>query len=106
MLVLGPAWGIFVVAVHLVLYVFVLAPSINGLGHWWGRRHFMNNSGTNIRLLAWLTGGESLHNNHHAYPSCPQFGVRPSGFDPSWVVDKLLSMVRQATLRGDRCNVK
>ena len=26
MLVLGPAWGMFVVAVHLVLYVFVLAP--------------------------------------------------------------------------------
>jgi stearoyl-CoA desaturase (delta-9 desaturase) len=102
MLVLGPAWGIFVVAVHLVLYVFVLAPSINGLGHWWGRKNFMNNSGTNIRLLAWLTGGESLHNNHHAYPSSPKFSVRRSEFDPSWVVIKILAMVRLATLVGDK----
>ena len=37
MLVLGPAWGLLLAVTHFVLYVFVLAPSINGLGHWWGR---------------------------------------------------------------------
>mgnify|MGYP003693680869 FL=1 len=102
MAVLGPAWGMFVVAVHLLLYVFVLAPSINGLGHWWGRRNFGNNSATNIRVLAWLTGGESLHNNHHAYPSSPKFSVRRSEFDPSWVVIKVLAAVRLITLVGDK----
>jgi len=102
MLVLGPAWGMFVVAVHLVLYVFVLAPSINGLGHWWGRRNFGTNSATNIRVLAWLTGGESLHNNHHAYPSSPKFSVRRSEFDPSWMIIKVLAAVRLVTLVGDK----
>jgi len=101
MLILGPAWGIFVVLTHVVLYVFVLAPSINGLGHWWGRRNFRGNSATNIRLLAWLTGGESLHNNHHAYPSSPKFSVLRSEVDPSWGVIKALTAVRLVTLIGE-----
>ena len=84
------------------LYVFVLAPSINGLGHWWGRRNFGTNSATNIRVLAWLTGGESLHNNHHAYPSSPKFSVRRSEFDPSWAIIKVLAAVRLVTLVGDK----
>lgn len=105
MLILGLAWGIFVVFTHLILYVFVLAPSINGLGHWWGRRNFKGNSATNIRLLAWLTGGESLHNNHHAYPSSPKFSVRRSEFDPSWMVIKMLTAVRLVTLVGDKAEL-
>jgi hypothetical protein len=52
---------------HAVLYVFVLAPLINGLGHWRGAQNF-GNTAYNSRLLAWVTGGESLHNNHHAHP--------------------------------------
>ena len=35
MLVFGPGWGLLLALSHLILYVFVLAPSINGLGHWW-----------------------------------------------------------------------
>jgi len=101
MWILGPVWGIFVVVAHLVLYVFVLAPSINGLGHWWGRRNFAGNSATNIRLLAWLTGGESLHNNHHAYPSSPKFSVLRSEVDPSWLVIKVLTAVGLVTLIGE-----
>jgi len=41
---------------HAVLYVFVLAPLINGLGHWHGRQTFRN-SAYNIRLLSYVTGG-------------------------------------------------
>ena len=63
-------------------YVFVIAPLINALGHWRGGRNFENNTAFNWRLLAWITGGESLHNNHHAYPRSrevqrPPLGVRP-----------------------------
>jgi fatty-acid desaturase len=29
-------------SVHAVLYVFVLAPLINGLGHWRGAQNFSN----------------------------------------------------------------
>jgi len=102
MLLLGPVWGICVAVAHFVLYVFVLAPAINALGHWWGRKNFLTNSATNIRLLAWLTGGESLHNNHHAYPSSPKFSMRKFEFDPSWVVIKVLLAFRLVQLVGDK----
>ena len=102
MLLLGPVWGISVAVAHFVLYVFVLAPAINALGHWWGRRNFLNNNATNIRLLAWLTGGESLHNNHHAYPSSPKFSMGRFEFDPSWVVIKVLLAFRLVSLIGDK----
>ncbi len=105
MLVLGPGWGLLLALSHLILYVFVLAPSINGLGHWWGRRNFGNNSATNLRVLAWLTGGESLHNNHHAHPSSPKFSMGRFEFDPSWVVIRALVHLRLARLVGDQVQV-
>ena len=75
---------------HAVLYVFVLAPLINGLGHWRGGQNF-DNTAYNSRLFAWVTGGESLHNNHHAHPRSPKFSVRRAEFDPSWLAIRLLS---------------
>jgi stearoyl-CoA desaturase (Delta-9 desaturase) len=101
-LVFGPLWGFVVALTHFVLYVFVLAPAINGLGHWWGRRNFSTNNATNIRLLAWLTGGESLHNNHHAYPSSPKFSMGRFEFDPSWIVIKLLVALRLIAFVADK----
>jgi len=105
MLVLGPGWGLLLALTHFILYVFVLAPSINGLGHWWGRRKFGNNSATNLRVLASLTGGESLHNNHHAHPSSPKFSMGRFEFDPSWMVIRALVHLRLARLVGDQVQV-
>jgi len=102
MVVLGPVWGLSVSVAHFVLYVFLLAPAINALGHWWGRKNFLTNSATNLRVLAWLTGGESLHNNHHAYPSSPKFSMKRFEFDPSWVVIKVLVSLRLASLVGEK----
>jgi stearoyl-CoA desaturase (Delta-9 desaturase) len=102
MLLLGPVWGLAVSIAHFILYVFMLAPAINALGHWWGRRNFLNNNATNLRVLAWLTGGESLHNNHHAYPSSPKFSMGRFEFDPSWVVIKMLVALRLVSLVGDK----
>jgi hypothetical protein len=31
-----PLWGCAMALTHFVLYEFVLAPAINGLGQWWG----------------------------------------------------------------------
>jgi len=84
---------------HAVLYVFVLAPLINALGHWRGGRNF-ENTAYNWRLLAWITGGESLHNNHHAYPRSAKFSMRRSEFDPSWVVIRILAMLRLLAIQG------
>jgi stearoyl-CoA desaturase (delta-9 desaturase) len=84
---------------HAILYVFVLAPLINALGHWGGSRNF-ENTAYNCRLLAWITGGESLHNNHHAYPRSAKFSVRRWEFDPSWVVIRVLAAVRLLAIQG------
>jgi stearoyl-CoA desaturase (delta-9 desaturase) len=93
-------WPGFIAAVaHAVLYVFVVAPLINGVGHWRGSQNFANTA-YNSSILAWVTGGESLHNNHHAHPRSPKFSVRRSEFDPSWLVIRTLAAVKLIVIVG------
>jgi stearoyl-CoA desaturase (Delta-9 desaturase) len=98
-LILGVWPGVMAALGHAVLYVFVLAPLINGLGHWRGRQNF-GNTAYNWRALAWVTGGESLHNNHHAHPRAPKFSVRRFEFDPSWLVIRALARIGLAQVLG------
>lgn len=84
---------------HAVLYVLVLAPLINGLGHWDGTQNF-ENSAYNRPLLSWVTGGEGLHNNHHAYPRAPKFSMRRFEFDPLWLVIRGLEAVGLVAIVG------
>jgi len=100
-LAIGWWQGLVAMLGHAILFVFVAAPLINGLGHWMGAQNF-ENTAYNSRVLAWVTGGESLHNNHHAYPSSPKFSMRRFEFDPSWVVIKLLLALRLVSLVGDK----
>jgi stearoyl-CoA desaturase (Delta-9 desaturase) len=93
--VLGVWWGVLAAAIHLVMYVFVLSSSINGLCHYLGYRNF-DNTATNIRWLALLTGGEGLHNNHHGYPRSPKFSARPREIDPAWPVIRVLMALKLA----------
>ncbi|HEY3064803.1 MAG TPA: fatty acid desaturase, partial [Methylomirabilota bacterium] len=97
--VIGLRAGIVAGLTHAVLYVFVLAPLINSLGHWWGRQNF-ENTAYNSRVLAWMTGGEGLHNNHHAHPRSPKFSVRRTEFDPSWPVIRALAAMRLLVIVG------
>lgn len=98
--VLGLWPGLIAAGVHFVLYVFVAAPLINGLGHWRGAQNFHSNTAYNSRVLAWLTAGESLHNNHHAHPRAPKFSMQRFEFDPSWVVIRLMAAVGLAVVVG------
>lgn len=93
---LGLWWGLLAAGIHLVLYVFVLSSSINGLCHYLGYRNF-DNTATNIRFVALLTGGEGLHNNHHGYPRSPKFSFRPDEVDPSWALIRLLIALKLAS---------
>jgi len=95
-LVLGLWWGLLAAGVHAFMYVFVLSSSINGLCHSVGYKNF-ENTATNIRSLALLTGGEGLHNNHHGYPKSPKFSWKASEIDPAWPVIKLLILLGLAT---------
>jgi stearoyl-CoA desaturase (delta-9 desaturase) len=97
--ILGVVPGLIVGFGHAILYMLVFAPLINGLGHWRGRQNF-ENTAYNRRLLAWMTGGEGLHNNHHAYPRAPKFSVQRREFDPSWLVIRALALARLVVVVG------
>jgi stearoyl-CoA desaturase (delta-9 desaturase) len=94
---LGP--GLVAGLLHAVLYVFVMAPLINALGHWRGSKNF-ENTAYNWRLLAWVTGGESLHNNHHAHPRSAKFSMRRLEFDPSWPIIRSLAALGLLAIQG------
>ena len=64
MLVFGFGPGLVAGLVYVVPYL-LLNGAINGIGHAWGYKNFHSAAGFNSRLLALLTGGEGLHNNHH-----------------------------------------
>jgi len=80
----GLLWGgaVRMLVVHHVTY------SINSLCHFFGRQAF--DTGDESRNLAWLapfTFGEAWHNNHHAFPTSYEHGMRRSQIDPSrWVI--------------------
>jgi stearoyl-CoA desaturase (Delta-9 desaturase) len=93
--ILGIGWGLLAAGIHGFTYVFLLSSSINGLCHYKGYKNF-DNTATNIRVLALLTGGEGLHNNHHGFPRSPKFSFRPSEIDPAWPVIKVLTLLKLA----------
>jgi len=96
-LVLGSQTGLLAGLFHLVFYV-GLNGAINSWGHTIGRRPQVN-SATNGRLLALVTAGEGLHNNHHAAPTAARFSFLPSQLDPAWWVISSLSRARLLTVR-------
>lgn len=96
---LGVWAGLIAAGMHAVLYVLVLAPLINVLGHWRGTKNF-ENTAYNWPSLSWMTAGESLHNNHHAHPRAPKFSVRRFEFDPSWLVIRAFAAVRLVVIVG------
>ena len=92
---LGLWWGLFAAVLHTVMYVFVLSASINGLCHFAGYKNFANTA-TNLKFVAWLTGGEGLHNNHHGFPRSPKFSFNRGEIDPAWPLIKLMIALRLA----------
>jgi stearoyl-CoA desaturase (delta-9 desaturase) len=60
---LGLGWwqGVLAMLGHGLLFVFVLAPLINGLGHWRGGQNF-GNTAYNSRVIAWLNVGDRVKN--------------------------------------------
>ena len=98
-LLMGLPAGLLAAGLHAVMYVQVIAPLINAVGHWRGQRNY-ENTARNSRVLAWITGGEALHNNHHAHPRTPRFSVRATEFDPSWPVIRALAALRLVVVVG------
>ncbi len=88
-------WG-----VQMVWIPFWAAGVINGVGHFWGYRHFAcSDASTNIVPWGVLIGGEELHNNHHAYPTSARLSSRWYEFDIGWFYIRLLELLGQARVK-------
>lgn len=94
---LGFWWGVAAYLLQGGIYIFMSAV-INGACHVLGYKNFPNTA-TNLRLVAWLTTGEGLHNNHHQFPASPKFSVRPSEFDPAWPLLRVFAALNLARLQ-------
>jgi stearoyl-CoA desaturase (Delta-9 desaturase) len=93
-LLMGFGPGLAALATLAVVYL-VLNAAINGAGHTFGYKSFANDA-TNLRLLALITFGEGLHNNHHARPASAKLSAFGGEFDPAWPVVRLLEKLRLA----------
>ena len=96
-LAIGWKAGLLVAAVHTVSYL-LLNAAINAIGHTFGSRRY-DNPATNNQWLAWLTGGEGLHNNHHAAPTSATFALNRGEFDLGWWLVRLLERRGWAEVR-------
>jgi stearoyl-CoA desaturase (Delta-9 desaturase) len=99
-LTLGWRTGLLAAGIHAVSYV-TLSGAINAVGHSYGRRPY-DNMATNLRLLALVTSGEALHNNHHAAPTSARFARTAGEVDLGWWTIRALERLRLVTLRKHR----
>lgn len=93
----APVAGLVTFVVQGLAYIAMNAV-INGACHAIGYKNF-ENTATNLRLVAWFSAGEGLHNNHHQYPASSKMSMarlRRLEFDPAWPVIWLLAKLRLA----------
>jgi stearoyl-CoA desaturase (delta-9 desaturase) len=103
-LVLGWQAGLLAAGIHTVAYLSISA-AVNAVGHTFGKRPYPNLA-TNSQWLAWLAGGEGLHNNHHAAPTSARFALDPGQVDPGWWLVRGLVRTNLATLRHEDVKLK
>ena len=104
MVLLGPVAGLLAAGIHTVAYLMING-AINAVGHTFGKRPY-DNLATNNQWLAWLSGGEGLHNNHHAAPTSARFALDGGQSDPGWWLIRLLLRTHQAELRHEEIKLK
>ncbi len=100
----GLVTGFAAAGIHAVVYL-MLAGAINAVGHTFGKRPYAN-SATNMQSVALVTGGEGLHNNHHAAPTSARFALDRGQIDPGWWVVRALVALHLATVRHDEVKLK
>lgn len=100
----GPFAGFVAGGLHALTYV-MLSGAINAIGHRYGKQPY-SNSATNGQLLALVTAGEGLHNNHHAAPTSARFALHRGELDPGWWLVRILVALRLARLRHTGVHLK
>jgi stearoyl-CoA desaturase (delta-9 desaturase) len=99
-LLFGLVPGVLILLTQIVWIPFWAAGVINGIGHYWGYRHWSTpDASTNIVPLGVLIGGEELHNNHHAYPTSAKLSMKWYEFDIGWFYIRLLEAAGLARVK-------
>jgi len=96
----GTVAGMLILATQIAWIPFWAAGVINGIGHYWGYRHWTTpDASTNIVPLGILIGGEELHNNHHAFPASAKLSYKWYEFDLGWVYIRMLEILGLARVK-------
>ena len=96
----GVVPGLLIFLVQIVWIPFWAAGVINGVGHYWGYRHWPTpDASTNILPWGILIGGEELHNNHHAYPTSAKLSNKWYEFDVGWLYIRILQSLGLARVK-------
>ena len=92
--------GAMVLLTQIVWIPFWAAGVINGIGHYWGYRHWSTpDASTNIVPWGILIGGEELHNNHHAYPTSAKLSYKWYELDIGWLYIRMLEALGLARVK-------
>jgi stearoyl-CoA desaturase (delta-9 desaturase) len=92
--------GALILITQIVWIPFWAAGVINGIGHYWGYRHWATpDASTNIVPWGVLIGGEELHNNHHAYPTSARLSNKWYEFDLGWLYIRILETLGLAKVK-------
>jgi stearoyl-CoA desaturase (delta-9 desaturase) len=99
-LLFGVVPGGVIVVTQIVWIPFWAAGVINGIGHYWGYRHWSTpDASRNISPLGILIGGEELHNNHHAHPTSAKLSSKWYEFDIGWLYIRVLEIFGLAKVK-------
>lgn len=92
--------GLSVWAIQMAWIPFFAAGVINGVGHYVGYRHAATwDNSRNIVPWGILTGGEELHNNHHAFPGSAKLSLTWYEFDIGWLYIRVLTALGLAEVK-------
>jgi stearoyl-CoA desaturase (Delta-9 desaturase) len=99
LLLFGPI-GATIWAVQMAWIPVTATGIINGIGHYWGYRHFESaDAARNIIPWGIIIGGEELHNNHHAYATSAKLSSKWYEFDIGWMYIRILEIVGLAKVK-------
>ena len=101
-LVVGPVAGAVAALVHTASYL-LLNAAVNAVGHTWGKQPH-DNTARNSQLLALVTSGEGLHNNHHHQPTSARLAMAPGQLDLGWWFIRFAQRFGWATVRTRRAD--
>jgi len=96
----GLVTGLIILVIQIIWIPFWAAGVINGIGHFWGYRHWQTTeASTNIFPWGIWIGGEELHNNHHAFATSAKLSSKWYEFDIGWMYICILEMLGLATVK-------